>query len=91
MTSDRGCVGPVERGAWRWGVTTTSCLVKHTGENGWRGKPKGLIRKGSELQEDMICLHNVKIALSWLSRAWACPRFVIRATSHAVGGSQATN
>ena len=23
MTSDRACVGPVERGAWRWGVTTT--------------------------------------------------------------------
>ena len=33
MTSDRACVGPVECGAWRWGVTTTSCLVEHTGEN----------------------------------------------------------
>ena len=34
MTSDRACVGSVERGAWRWGVTTTSYLVVHTGENG---------------------------------------------------------
>ena len=24
MTSDRACVGPVERGVWRWGVTTTN-------------------------------------------------------------------
>ena len=30
MISDRACaaVGPVKRGAWRWGITTTSGLVE---------------------------------------------------------------
>ena len=79
MTSDRACVGPVERGAWRWGVTTTSCLVEHTGENGWCGKPRGLIRKGCGLQEGMLCHHNVKIPLSCPPRAWPCPKFVPQA------------
>jgi hypothetical protein len=57
MTSDQACVGPVECGAWRWGVTTTSCLVEHTGENGWCGKPRGLTRKSCGLEEGMICLY----------------------------------
>ena len=26
MTSDRACVGPVERGAWRWGSSQTADL-----------------------------------------------------------------
>ena len=82
MTPDRVCAGPVERGAWRWGVTTTSCLVVHTGENGWCSKLRGLSRKGSELEKGMACLHNVKNALSWLSRVVAVSQ--IHATSHAV-------
>ena len=85
MTSDRACVGPVEHGARRWGVTTTSCLVEHTGKNGWCGKPRGLTRKGCGLEEGMICLQNVQNPLSWPPHVWP---FVavsqIRATSHAV-------
>ena len=79
MTSDRACVGPVECGAWRWGVTTISCLVERTGESGWCAKPRGLTRKGCGLEEGMECLHNVQNPLSWPPRAWPCPRFVPRA------------
>eukprot|EP00966_Prymnesium_polylepis_P132663 3067060-Prymnesium_polylepis.1 len=59
ITSDRACVGPVECGARRWGFITTSCLVEHTGENGWCGRPRGLTRKGCGLKEGMICLHTL--------------------------------
>jgi hypothetical protein len=69
MTSDRACVGPVEHGVWSWGFTTISCLVVHTGANGWRDKPRALTRKGFGLEEGMICHHNVQNSLSWPSRA----------------------
>jgi hypothetical protein len=69
MTSDQACVGPVEHGVWRWGFAIISCLVEHTGANGWCSKSSGLIRKGCGLEEGMICLHNVQNSLSWPSRA----------------------
>ena len=29
MTSDQACVRPVEHGVWRWGFTTTKCLMEN--------------------------------------------------------------
>ena len=82
MTSDRACVGPVERGAWRWGSSQTADLWSTQVKMAGVARLRGLTRKGCGLEEGMIRLYNVQNSQSWPPRDCVAVS-QIRATSHA--------